>query len=481
MLGLTDGPLAVTDDEAGIAPLVVDRLAGRGIRADVVAQVPPDAWGVILLDGLRCVASVDAALDVERAGLAAARRIARRMEAKGGVFVTVQDTGGDFGLGSFSSAGTMTGGTGAGGTGAGRTDPTRAWLGGLAALARTAAREWPRASVKAIDCAAAGRPPAAVADAIVAELLTGGATSTVGLGADGTRVTLDLAEAPARPDRPRIGPHSVIVATGGARGITATALRLLARQHRPRLLLLGRTPLSAEPEGLSAATDEAALIRLLAGREHGTPAEVAAQARRVLAVREIRETLSVIERSGASVRYAAFDVRDTAALNETLAAVRSDWGPITGIVHGAGVLADGLIAGKTDEQFGYVFDTKVEGLRALLAATSDDPLDVLCAFSSVAAHFGNPGQSDYAMANEVLNQVLSAERARRPSCLVRAIGWGPWRGGMVTAEVAGRFRGAGVPLIEPDAGAAAFVAELGTSAGEVRVILSAGHGAGALG
>ena len=82
----------------------------------------------------------------------------------------------------------------------------RAWLGGLAALARTAAKEWPRASVKAIDCAMTGRSPAAVASAIVAELLTGGATSEAGLRADGTRITLELAAAPAnhaaRPRRP---------------------------------------------------------------------------------------------------------------------------------------------------------------------------------------------------------------------------------------------------------------------------------------
>ena len=119
----------------------------------------------------------------------------------------------------------------------------RAWLGGLAALARTAAKEWPRASVKAIDCATAGRSPAAVADAIVAELLTGGATVDAGLRADGTRITLELAAAPAGQAPPDIGPHSVIVATGGARGVTAAALKLLARQHRPRLALLGRTPL----------------------------------------------------------------------------------------------------------------------------------------------------------------------------------------------------------------------------------------------
>ena len=197
----------------------------------------------------------------------------------------------------------------------------------------------------------------------------------------------------------------------------------------------------------------------------------------MLAAREIRETISVIEQSGARVRYYMVDVTDAAALGETLAEVRSDWGPITGIVHGAGVLADALIATKTEDQFNRVFDTKVEGLRSLLAATADDPLAVLCAFSSVAAQFGNPGQCDYAMANEVLNQVLSAEQARRTGCVVRAIGWGPWQGGMVTSDLADRFGEAGVALIDLDAGAAAFGAELGHPAQEARVIVSAGASA----
>ncbi len=480
MLGLTAAPLAVTDDGAGIAPLLVGQLARNGIRAQVVTHVPPDARGVIALDGLRPVASVDEALEVERGVFRAAREIAARMDARGGVFVTVQDTGGDFGLSGYRS-----------GIGADGTDPMRAWLGGLAALARTAAKEWPRASVKAIDCATTGRSQAAVADAIVTELLTGGATFDAGLRTDGTRITLELAAAPIGQSPPKIGPQSVIVATGGARGVTAAALRRLARQHRPRLALLGRTPLDSEPDGLSAATSRTALIQLLAKRQPGTPAEIAAAAHRVLALREVRETVSAIEASGAQVRYYPVDVTDPAELGETLAAVRSDWGPITGIVHGAGVLADALIAGKTDDQFDRVFDTKVEGLRSLLAATADDPLELLCAFSSVAAQFGNQGQCDYAMANEVLNQVLSAEQARRADCTVRAIGWGPWQGGMVTSELAGRFRDAGVALIDPDAGADAFVAELGSAgpgerppqtsplspAREARIILSAGASA----
>ena len=92
----------------------------------------------------------------------------------------------------------------------------------------------------------------------------------------------------------------MIVATGGARGVTGGALKLLAKQHRPRLVLLGRTPLDREPDGLPAAAGRTELIQLLARRQPGTPAEIAAAAHRVLAAREIRETIAAIEQSNGS-------------------------------------------------------------------------------------------------------------------------------------------------------------------------------------
>jgi acyl carrier protein len=179
MLGLTGHPLVVTDDGQGVAPLVVERLAGHGIQAEVVAEVPPGATGVILLDGLRPVASIDEALAIGRTVFRAARTVAAqmanpRMAGTGGVFVTVQDTGGDFGIASAPA------------------DPVRAWLGGIVGLTRTVAREWPGAAVKAIDCAGTGRGPGAVAGEIVTELLRGGGAAEVGLPAGGTRVVAVL-------------------------------------------------------------------------------------------------------------------------------------------------------------------------------------------------------------------------------------------------------------------------------------------------
>src|SRR5262249_1176630 len=144
-----------------------------------------------------------------------------------------------------------------------------------------------------------------------------------------------------------------------------------------------------------------------------TPRELEQQVQRVLADREIRATLAAIEATGARVSYHAIDVRDSAELGVLLSHVRTNLGPITGLVHGAGVLADARLSRKTMAQFDHVFGTKVAGLRALLDATACDALKMILLFSSVAARGGNIGQGDYAMANEVLNQVALSEHARR--------------------------------------------------------------------
>ncbi|OSC64292.1 hypothetical protein B5181_20760, partial [Streptomyces sp. 4F] len=76
-----------------------------------------------------------------------------------------------------------------------------------------------------------------------------------------------------------------------------------------------------------------------------------ARARAILAAREVRATLTALEEAGSPVRYLPVDVRDGEALAAALREVRETWGPVTGIVHGAGVLADKRILDKTDEQF----------------------------------------------------------------------------------------------------------------------------------
>jgi acyl transferase domain-containing protein len=473
MPGVGDFHLLVTDDGSDVAARVAAGLARHGVHASVVAEVTDRAEGIVFLGGLRPVASAEQAVRVNREAFRAARAVAAGMREKGGLFVTVQDTGGSFG--------------------ADGADAPRAWLGGIAALARTAAREWPLASVKAIDCECAGRDPESLAAALVRELVEGGSTLDVGLRADGTRLTLEPvpvpaqaradapAATPAEPDRRTgLGPESLIVVSGGGRRATAAVMIALARRYRPRLVLLGGAPLRDEPAQVRRALDPASLLRVLtelARREGRTPDpdRLDAEASEILAGREVRATLAALERAGASARYVPVDVRDAPALTEALAGIRRGWGPITGIVHGAGVPADGLIADQTDDvRYDRVFGTKVDGLRALLAATAGDPLTLLAVFGSIGAEIGDAGRSSHAMADAVVGQVASAEAVRRPDCRVRAIAWGPWQAATGPDPTT-------PPSIPAEAGAAAFLAEL-ESADErpTRVIIGATGDAGVL-
>ncbi len=313
-------------------------------------------------------------------------------------------------------------------------DAADAWTGGLSGLVKTAALEWPRARVKAIEIEAAAMPAAAVAAALAGELLNGGPELEVTLTADARRLTPRAAAAPCGGDFLPLGPESVLVVSGGARGITARCALALARRTQSKLLLLGRS-----------AADAA----------------------------EVRQTLEALQQAGSPARYACLDIRDGEAVASALAEIRRAWGPITGVIHGAGVLADRAIANLSPAQFEAVFSTKVDGLRALLDATREDPLDVLCVFSSVAARYGNAGQAAYAMANETIHRAARAAAGGRPRPLkVKVIEWGPWAGGMVTPELAKRFEAHGVALLGLEEGAAAFAAEVMEGArSEVEVVL----------
>jgi NAD(P)-dependent dehydrogenase (short-subunit alcohol dehydrogenase family) len=360
-------------------------------------------------------------------------------------------------------------------------DNSRPWDGGLSGLAKTAALEWPGVRVKAIRVDLQNRAPEQIAKALLDELLTGGPEQEIELAADGSRYAPEVIETgwdsfdPAVPAQ--LPPNPVIIATGGARGVTAACLQELAKTLRPRFVLFGRTPLADEPAATRSCPDAGSVqnARLAAFRAEGrsvSPLELKSQTEEILAAREVRRNIHALERAGAQVRYFALDVRDASAVDAALADVRSQWGPIHGVIHAAGVLADKLIADITCEQFETVFSTKVGGLRVLLDATAQDPLAMLCMFSSVAARYGNRGQAAYAMANEVLNRVAHAEARRRgKSCIVRSINWGPWESGMVTPALAKHFAGMNVPLIGLAEGARTFAKEMLSGASDAEVVI----------
>lgn len=353
------------------------------------------------------------------------------------------------------------------------------WRGGLAGLLKTAAREWPNARFRAIDFDEF--PNGALPELLMRESAADGPVE-VGYR-DGRR----LAVVPVRSEvdagsarQSELSPEDVIVWTGGARGITAEAVQELAERTHATMILIGRSALLAEEDGdLAQAADAATLRRLLIERARGTsasgPKEIETQVRRILASREIRGTLEKLSAAGSRAEYIACDVRDAVSLESVLHDIIARYGRIDGVVHGAGIIEDKLIPDKTAESFDRVMGTKLDPVLTICRAVDLGKLKFFGLFSSVAGFFGNPGQGDYAAANEALNRVARKLQSHMTGKVV-ALNWGPWSGaGMVAPEVARQFESRGVGMVTVPAGRLAVREEL-LNAGEesVRVLLGPG-------
>lgn len=336
-----------------------------------------------------------------------------------------------------------------------------------AALAKTLALEHPGCSVRVVEIDSSGLTAHEIAGIVHGVLRRPGTEPVLVVDEAGRRKALQEVEMPVAGglglgvlrDRP------VVVASGGGRGITSACLLAAAKVAPMRIALLGRTTLEPEPADLAHVSDGELKPALLAAarsrNESLKPKELDAAARRITACREVNRTMESLRALGSDVLYLSADMTDSRAVDEAVTQVRRRWGQIDILIHGAGIIADKRIAVKTAEQFRRVFGTKVLGFDSLLKTTSEDKLRFIAAFSSVAARYGNVGQSDYAMANAALNQMAMAESERRgPECAVRSINWGPWAGGMVTPELHDRFRHNGVPVLSMEDGSNAFVREL---------------------
>jgi NAD(P)-dependent dehydrogenase (short-subunit alcohol dehydrogenase family) len=261
---------------------------------------------------------------------------------------------------------------------------------------------------------------------------------------------------------------SVFLVSGGARGVTASCVIEMAKTFQCKFILLGRSAMDTEvPEYARNENDEGTLKRLImtdlkAKGEQPSLPKVKSIFNNIIAKKEIDETISTIQNHGGEVIYIKGDVTDLASFKNTLGQATTQLGKITGILHGAGRLADKYIQDKTESDFENVLSVKLDGLLSLLGAVDIHHLDHLILFSSVAGFYGNVGQTDYAIANEILSKAAHLFKTNHPETQVSAINWGAWDSGMVSGELKAQFEAAGISLVNSEGGAAMLVNELNT-------------------
>ncbi|WP_449455867.1 SDR family NAD(P)-dependent oxidoreductase [Streptomyces dangxiongensis] len=214
-----------------------------------------------------------------------------------------------------------------------------------------------------------------------------GSADTATAGSTGTADPATAAQAPAVGPVPAFDPDGTVLITGGTGSLGALVARHLVQRHGVRhLVLAGRRG----PD----ATGAAALTADLTGL-------------------------------GADVSVVACDVSDrdaVAALLRDLPAAH----PLTGLVHLAGILDDGVISALTEERIAGVFAPKATAVRHLDELTRQlaPALRSFVVFSSAAALLGSAGQGNYAAANAFLDALMAHRRAAGLPGV--SLAWGLW-------------------------------------------------------
>ncbi|WP_327592326.1 beta-ketoacyl reductase [Streptomyces chartreusis] len=212
------------------------------------------------------------------------------------------------------------------------------------------------------------------------------------------------------------GLGGTVLITGGTGALGRHVARRLARQGARHLLLVSRR--GADAPGATELRDELA-------------------------------------RFGAHVTLAACDLTDRDEVRALIDGISEDT-PLTGVVHAAGVPANGVLADLTPRHLADALAAKARAADLLHELTADRDLGLFVLFASVTGVLGNAGQSAYAAANAHLDAL--AQHRRAAGLPATSVAWGPWAGDGMAADRAAeeRIRRSGLRPLPPERALAAL-------------------------
>jgi short-subunit dehydrogenase/aryl carrier-like protein len=183
------------------------------------------------------------------------------------------------------------------------------------------------------------------------------------------------------------------------------------------------------------------------------------------------EIMQALRDQGARIEIRHADVADLSQISAVFAAIKRELPPLAGVLHGAGVLDDGIFLEQTWPRIEKVFRSKATGAWNLHHLTAGKPLDIFVLFSSVASLTGSPGQSGYAAANAFLDALAHYRHGLGLAAL--SVNWGAWAGSGMAAQVAESGRRRVLAGIQPMTAERCFAAlELALADGRPQLVIA---------
>lgn len=167
---------------------------------------------------------------------------------------------------------------------------------------------------------------------------------------------------------------------------------------------------------------------------------------------ETKQILKRLQETGAKIEVVLGDVAREDDLEQVLSRMKANLGPLRGIFHCAGVVADRVLSQQNWDRFAEVMSSKVAGTWNLHTLTRDLPLDFFVMFSSVVSVVGSAGQANHASACAFEDGLSHYRRTRGLPAL--SINWGPWStvGAVVKHRVSDSLETRGFLAISPTEG-----------------------------
>ncbi|MFE4449269.1 SDR family oxidoreductase [Streptomyces sp. NPDC056796] len=234
---------------------------------------------------------------------------------------------------------------------------------------------------------------------------------------------------PPPAEEASLPPGAVVVAFGGARGITPELLHAVARtSDRPHVYVIGRTALPESGEELPPQAEFIAAERRR--RPGASVGELRAAYEKAQARLEVRRTVRrLADLCGQDrVHHRVCDVLDAERTTAVLDEVLGRHGKIDLLINTVLDLRSRALHAKTLTDFRAVRATKATGYRNLKRALAGRPPRIWCNFSTLATLAPAPGDIDYCAVNEYLAYASARAQRHAPDGHAEvAVLWSGWR------------------------------------------------------
>lgn len=250
--------------------------------------------------------------------------------------------------------------------------------------------------------------------------------------------TLAPVESLTKDDQPFLDSNSVVIATGGARGVTAVLVEELLRRFGCRVIALGRTDPFSAPETVLSMDEQAFKEyepqfykdELARNKAH----KITELKREYLAQRAANEVYQVTKRlqsiSG-KYEYQSVDITSEKAIDQVVEAAYRKYGRVDLVMHGAGIQVSTALSKKSLSDFRKIIATKLGGLSHLYKACEMYRKGKRIHFhilTSVFSYMGNDGQPDYGAANEAMNRIVACMDSPDKGTYWSSMAWLGWAG-----------------------------------------------------